>query len=111
MALLKCWVLWVTLCVTRKVPPGNLKVSLVLLVEMSTPLALNTPKASTLLLLDVSEVDTAWKCSVPVLARWEPAGCAAVAGCAVMAGWVGLAEATPAPAIIVPVAAAAIRAV
>ena len=33
--LLKCWRLWVFLCVTRKLPPGKVKVSLVLLVALS----------------------------------------------------------------------------
>jgi hypothetical protein len=52
-------------CLSLIVPLGNFSVSVVLLVVMSTPLAVNTPWAITVSLVAVAEVDMNWKCSMP----------------------------------------------
>ena len=52
-------------CLTLIVPLGNLNVSVVLLVVMSTPPAVNTPRAITVVLAPVGSVDMAWKRSMP----------------------------------------------
>ena len=52
-------------CLGLIVPLGNFSVSVVLLVVMSTPPAVNTPWAITVSLVAVAEVDMNWKCSMP----------------------------------------------
>jgi len=52
-------------CLSLIVPLGNFSVSVVLLVVMSTPPAVNTPWAITVSLVAVAEVDMNWKCSMP----------------------------------------------
>ena len=52
-------------CLSLILPLGNLNVSVVLLVVMSTPPAVNTPWAITVSLVAVAEVDMIWKCSMP----------------------------------------------
>ena len=78
--MLKCWWLLVFLCVTRKLPPGNLNLSVVLPVVTSTPRSLNAPSMTTGLLLPDMEADTIWKFSVPVTAWWALAGWLVLAG-------------------------------
>jgi len=52
-------------CLSLIVPLGNFSVSVVLLVVMSTPPAVNTPWAITVSLVAAAEVDMNGKCSMP----------------------------------------------
>jgi hypothetical protein len=63
-------------CLSLIVPLGNFSVSVVLLVVMSTPPAVNTPWAITVSLVAVAEVDMNWKCSMSeALLLLGAAGC------------------------------------
>ncbi len=52
-------------CLTLNVPAGKTHLSVVLLIKWPTPGAVKTPKATISIVLEVAEVLTDWKCSVP----------------------------------------------